>query len=464
MKSNRVEQHIIKKNNPDWKIIDELCFKSKNIYNYANYIIRQIFIISNLLKDDKEITQEQHDFLSFVNENVDKYNVNKQSNLEKKQLKGKSLDKEHTLLEYFNKDHRSCNYNFIDFITKQSEPFKDLGSNSSQQTLKVLDKNWKSFFVSIRDWSKHPEKYLGRPKLPKYKHKEKGRKELILTNIQSKIVDGYMSFSFNPLKPLNNKYKTNVNGKLMQTRFIPRNDNYVMEIVYEIDLPESNNISSERIVGIDIGVNNFATVSNNIGMQPFIINGKPLKSINQYFNKGKSKMQSDLKLKHDRCWSNKLKNFTDKRNNKIDDYIHKASKKIVDWCALNKIDTVVVGRNKNWKQESIMSKKVNQNFVGIPHYKFIQKLAYKCENVGIKLIETEESYTSGTSFLDGEQPNKDNYNKGRRIYRGLFKSNTGKLINADLNGSYQIMKKVFPDVFVNGIEGAGSHPIRLNVI
>jgi len=463
MKANRVEQHIIKKNNPYWKIVDNLCFKSKNIYNYANYIIRQIFIITNLLKDNKEITQEQSDFLKWVNDNVDEYNKNKLKNLDMKQSKGRNLDKQFKLFKHFDKDNRMCNYNFLDYITKRSKPFIDLGSNSSQQTLKVLDKDWKSFFVGIKGWSKNPEKYLGRPKLPNYKHKEKGRKELILTNVQSKIIDGYLFFSFHPLKPLNNTFKTNVTGKLMQTRFIPKGDTYVMEIVYEIDIPEQMSYNV-NIIGIDIGVDNLATVGNNIRLKPFIINGKPLKSINQFYNKEKSNSQSHLKLKYDRNWSNKLQQLTNKRNNKITDYIHKSSKYIVDWCIKNKIDTVIVGKNKNWKQESSMSKKVNQNFVGIPHGLFIEKIKYKCENVGINFIEIEESYTSGTSFLDGEMPSKENYNKSRRKFRGLFESNGGEFINADLNGAYQIIKKVFPNAFADGIEGVGLHPVRVNII
>ena len=106
--------------------------------------------------------------------------------------------------------------------------------------------------------------------------------------------------------------------------------------------------------------------------------------------------------------------------NKINDYIHKTSRYIVNWCLENKIDTVVIGRNKNWKQESNMSKKVNQNFISIPHYLFIKKLKYKCENIGINFIETEESYTSGTSFLDGELPIKENYNKKGEYKEGYL--------------------------------------------
>jgi len=405
LKVNRVEQHIIKKLHPSWKLIDDLCFKSKNLYNYANYIICQEFINN-----------------------------------------GKWIQ-----------------YNELFQLCKDSEPYKEIGSNVGQQTLKILDKSWKSFFVAIKDWKKYPDKYLGRPKLPKYKDKTKGRNILGIDNIKFSIKDGYLRFSWSKLKPLNNIFKTNAYGKLMQVRFIPKRSHYVLEIVYEIDVPDVN-LQQNRIIGIDLGINNFATVSNNSGLMPFIINGKTIKSMNQYYNKKKAEFQSDLKKKHNKDWSNRLQQLTNKRNNKINDYLHKTSKYVVDWCIANQIDTVIIGKNKNWKQESKMSKSVNQNFVGIPYDLFIQKLKYKCENVGIKLIETEESYTSGTSFLDRELPTKENYNKLRRVYRGLFKSNGKTLINADLNGAYQIIKKVIPNAFAEGIEGVGLHPVRLNVI
>ena len=176
----------------------------------------------------------------------------------------------------------------------------------------------------------------------------------------------------------------------MQVRFIPKNNQYIMEIVYEIEVPDQP-IESNRIIGIDIGIDNLATVSSNIKEQPFIINGRPLKSMNQYYNKEKAKIQSDFKLKHNKKWSNRLQQLTDKRNSKIDDYIHKASKKIIDWCVDYKIDTIVVGKNKNWKQEVDIGKRNNQNFTQIPMAMFIDKIKYKAENVGIKVIETEES-------------------------------------------------------------------------
>jgi len=396
-----VEQHQINKSHSMFKTIDELCFKSKNLYNYANYIIRQEFIFN-------------HNYINY-------YDM-------KKEL-------------------------------KTHDPFKDLGSQASQQTLEVLDRSWKSFFVAIKDWSKYPQKYLGRPRLPNYKKKD-GRNIVIVSNTQSKIADGFLKFSWKPFRSF--KTPTKVQGKLMQVRFVPRSNHYIMEIVYQINVPECI-ICFNRCMGIDLGINNFATISNNIGMQPFIINGRIVKSINQYYNKKKANLQSGLMLKHKKHWSNRLQRLTDKRNNKVKYFLHKSSKYIIEWAFKNKIDTIVVGRNKFWKQNSNMGKKVNQSFTNIPFEVFIEKLKYKAENIGIKIIETEESYTSGTSFLDNELPIKENYNKSRRIHRGLFRSNTRELINADLNGAYQIMKKVFPNTFVDGIEGVHLHPIRVNI-
>lgn len=462
LKSNRVLQININKNDKVYDIIDKLSFKSKNIYNYANYIIRQVFITTGSLRDNKEITKEQQDFLLWINENVDKYNENKRINLEIKKSKGKSLDIKHKPLEHFDINHRSCSYDFIDYITKYSEAFTDLGSGSSQATLRVLDKNWKSFYASIKDWVKNPSKYLGRPKLPKYKSKENGRFPLYVSNIQVHIKEDHLYFSWNPLKELNNRFKLPIKGKLMQVRFILKNNKYIMEIVYEINIPKTNE-NQNRIIGIDIGLNNLTTVVNNIELKPFVLNGRPLKSMNQYYNKEKARIQSELKIVNKNDWSNKLQRLTDKRNNKIKDYIHKSSKYIINWCIENNIDTIIIGKNKGWKQECDMGKRNNQGFIQIPFDTLIKQIVYKAENIGIKVITNEESYTSGTSFLDGEMPIKENYDKSRRITRGLFKSDKGVIINADVNGAYQIIQKVIPKCFTKGIEGVGLHPIIVDL-
>ena len=252
--------------------------------------------------------------------------------------------------------------------------------------------------------------------------------------------------------------RTHATGKLIQCRFIPKGLYYVMEIVYEIEVPDASD-DSERIVAIDIGVDNFITMVNNIGENPIAVKGGVIKSINQFYNKQKADIQSELKKVNGKDWSKKLQKLTDKRYEMIKYQMHCISKYVVDWCVLYEIDTLIVGHNDEWKQK----KQGMQNFTYIPYELFIQMLAYKCENNGIRFIENEEAYTSGTSFLDSEDPIKENYKKERRVYRGLFISNDGKKINADVNGAYQIMKKVIPDAFSKGIEGAGLHPTIINL-
>lgn len=401
---NRVEKHIIKSNNKYYNMLDEFCFKSKNLYNQANYIIRQEFINNG------------------------------------KWIRYNELDK---ILKKENNDY--------DYRNMPS-------STTSQQCLRLLDKNWTSFFRAIKDYNKNPNKYSGRPKLPKYKSKN-GRNILILTYTNCKINKGIIKFP----KTFKGFYlKTKVNN-LQQVRFIPKDKYIVVEVVYKVDDVEEL-IDNGRYVGIDLGIDNFVTITNNCGLVPLVMNGKGLKSINQYYNKQMAHYKSIAKRVNKLDYTNRMRRLTLKRNNKVEDYIHKASRFIVDYCRNNEINTIIIGNNKNWKQNSKMSKRVNQNFINIPYYNFIQKVQYKAEDFGIQVIVTEESYTSGTSFLDNELPIKENYNKSRRKHRGLFISNEGIKINADVNGSYQIIKKVFPKAFADGIEGVGLHPFKVNLL
>lgn len=417
MKTNRVEQHRIKKSHRFFHIIDDLCWKSKNMYNYGNYIIRQEFVKTS--KEKEEGLRESAVWIQ---------------------------------------------YNKLFDMVKDSDPYKELGSNVGQATLRKLDKAWKSFFNATKDYSKNPSKYLGRPHMPKYLPKENGRYECDLDNNKFKVIDGYIYFCWKPLKIMNDTFMTNIpeGTKLFQIRFVPKNGEYIMEVVYQIDVPDIEE-KAERIASIDLGVDNLITITTNCGVAPLVINGKPLKSINQYYNKKISEMRAELKKRHNTDWSKEMQRFTTKRNNKVDDYIQKATKMVIDFCKENNIDTLVCGYNSGWKQESDMGKRVNQKFVDIPHASIVWRLTYKCETAGILFKTPEESFTSGTSFLDGEEPIKENYDKSRRVHRGLFVSNNGTKINADVNGSYQITKKAFPNAYSNGIEGVGLHPTVVEI-
>ncbi|MED4357875.1 transposase, partial [Geobacillus stearothermophilus] len=315
----RVEQHQIKQTHSLWKMCDDLCFKSKNLYNYANYIVRQEFINNN----------------------------------------------------------EWIRYNSLDKMLKHEQVYKELPAQTSQQILRLLDKNWKSFFEAIKDWSKNKEKYLGKPKLPKYK-KKNGRNVVIFTNQQCKIKDGYIKFPKTSLK-----LKTKVIKGLQQVRIVPKGSIYIIEVVYKKEIPDMIH-EGNRVVGIDLGLNNFATIVNNIGETPIVINGKGIKSINQYYNKQKAYFQSILKKQNGLDWSKRLEKITLKRNNKIKDFMHKASRYVVNYCINNNISTIVIGNNKNWKQNINLGTINNQNFVQVPYDMFINQLKYKCEEVGIK--------------------------------------------------------------------------------
>lgn len=397
VKVNRVEQQIIRKNNPIYNVVVQYCFYSKNVYNQANYIIRQEFINNN--------------------NKLSAYDVQK--------------------------------------LMQPMECYKECGSQSAQKTIQLVDKMWKSYFKAIKDWKNNPSKYLGMPRLPKYLHKD-GRQVFMIKNIQCSLKDEQFRIAFKPFGGYT--VKTHAVGKLMQCRFVPKTNYYVMEIVYEIEVPD---IVEERIriCSIDLGTENLVTIVNNVGLQSVVIKGGAIKSVNQFYNKRKAEMQSQLKKETGRDWSKNLQKLTDKRYEKIKYLMHCASKKVVDYCVENEIDTLIIGLNKKWKQEN----KNKQNFTYIPFDMLVKQIQSKCEEQGIEVVMTEEAYTSGTSFLDKESPVKENYNKERRVYRGLFVANNGKTINADVNGAYQIMKKVVPEAFSKGIEGAGSHPIRLEI-
>jgi putative transposase len=210
-------------------------------------------------------------------------------------------------------------------------------------------------------------------------------------------------------------------------------------------------------------MNNLSTITFNNGLNPIIMNGKPLKSINQFYNKKLAFLKSELELKQKRKKSKEIIKLTNKRNNKIIDYLHKSSRKLVNQLVSNDISTLIIGKNTSMKQDINLGKKTNQNFVQLPIFKYLNMIEYKSKLEGIKVIYQEESYTSKCSFLDQESIKKHLSYKGKRLKRGLFESEKGKLINTDVNGSLNIMIKAIPNIFLDGIEGVGVHPFKLNI-
>jgi putative transposase len=398
-----VERHVIDKSHQFYKECDELAWHSKNLYNYCNYLIRQLFIKEGIYLDNCKIYP----------------------------------------------------------LVKFHEAYKALPAKVSNQVLIGLHRNWKSFFEAIKEWKKDPNKFLGRPKLPKYKDKTKGR--FCLVYEKGAISKPVLRKGIVKLSKTLIEFPTKCEN-VQQVRIIPRYGQYVIEVVYEVQ-PTSLDFKKDTIAGIDIGVNNLAAVSSNLeGVKPLLINGRPLKALNQYYNKEKARLQSLLRGKAQT--SKRIQQLSAKRANQVDTYLHQASRLVINHLIQNRIQTLVIGKNELWKQEVNMGKRNNQEFVLIPHARFIEMIQYKAELVGIKLVLTEESYTSKASFLDqdeiptyGRIQEKPKFS-GRRICRGLYKSAKGTL-NADVNGSLNMIRKVFPTVFAQGIEGVAVRPIRV---
>lgn len=386
---------------PTKELVEE-CRLSTNLYNQALYILRQAFINKEKIPSKFDLVKE----LRYKNYECDEYNN-----------------------------------------------FGKMSSTNAVEIVFNAYNNFKAFLMSLKLFKKNKNLFKNVPKIPKYKEKD----SLFMVYVGSQsatIKDGMMRF---PKKyNLDRIYVGNL--KIAHLRIFPYSSKkYKIEVVYKIE----NLLKKENgyIAGIDLGLNNLATVViNNENIRPLIINGAPLKALNVDFNNKKSKIQFKLKKCNNKYMSNNLKALFRKRNNRINTYLHKTSKIIINYCLKNNVNKIVIGHNKFQKQNSML-----KNFTSIPVFRLIELLKYKAEYNGIELIEVNEAYTSGTSYLDEELPIKENYNKNRRIRRGLFLSNEGKRINADVNSAYQIIKIISDDVIKPVGKGSLFTPLKVNI-
>jgi putative transposase len=406
-----VEQHVIDRADPRFAIIDEAAFKSKNLYNAALYEIRQAFF---------------HE--------------------------GKYL-----------------NYNEMDRRMQPHEAYKALPAKVSQQILMLLDNNWKSFKEARKAYEEDPSKFTGRPRLPNYKHKTEGRNILVYT-VQALSKPGMRDGLIRPSGlPITIETEHTV---VDQVRIVPRIGHYVVEIIYTKE-PFQANVDPSFCVGIDLGVTNLAAIaSNREGFAPQLVNGRPLKAWNQWYNKRMKELKKLLPKEDRERVTKQMERITNRRNRRIHHYLHTASKRIIDFLVENGIGTVIIGKNPLWKQEVHNGRQNNQNFVSIPHARFIDMLTYKAALVGITVEVTEESYTSKASFLDlDEIPTYTPNDETQHIFSGkrtgkrnrLYRTKDGRKICADVNGAYNILRKSKPDAFAKGTAGYVVHPVRLAV-
>lgn len=414
-----VEQHCINKSDPRYSVIGEAAFKSKNLYNAALYEMRQAFIHHGI-------------YLS---------------------------------------------YQEMDKCMQPHEAYRALPAKVSQQVLKQLAEAWKAFREAKAAYEEDPSKFTGRPRLPKYKHKTEGRNILIYT-IQA-ISRGKRGLKCGIIKPsmLPIEVKTEQDPKQIdQVRIIPRNSHYVVEVVYSKE-PFQAQVDPSFCVAIDLGVTNVAAItSNRVGFIPRLVNGRTLKARNQWYNKRMKELKLCLPKEDRERVTKQMKQITNTRNRQVNHYLHAASKCIIDFLVKEGVGTIIIGKNPLWKQEAGMGRRTNQNFIAIPHARLIDMLTYKAELVGIQVEVQEESYTSKASFLDLDpiptyKPNdKTEYSfSGKRIGRRnrLYRTKDGHIICADVNGSYNILRKRKPDAVADaGAKGLAAYvvqPVRLAI-
>jgi len=410
-----VEQHCIDKRDPRYRVIDEAAFKSKNLYNAALYEVRQAFI---------------HE--------------------------GKYL-----------------NYSEMDKRMQSHAAYKALPAKVSQQVLVLLDKNWTAFFEARKAYEEDPSTFTGRPRLPKYKHKTEGRNILVYTiQAVSKrgLKQGLIQPSMLPIE-IQTKHKD-----IDQVRIVPRNGHYVVEVIYR-KAPVQAQVDPSYCVAIDLGVTNVAAITaNREGFIPRLVNGRTLKAMNQWYNKRMKELKLCLPKEERERVTRQMEQITNKRNRQVNHYLHAASKRIIDFLVKEGVGTIIIGKNPRWKQEVNNGRRNNQNFVAIPHARFIDMLTYKASLVGIQVEIQEESYTSKASFLDLDpiptyKPNDEEEHSfsGKRIGRRnrLYRTKDGRIICADVNGSYNILRKRKPDAFAHvdakGIAAYVVQPVRLAI-
>lgn len=340
----------------------------------------------------------------------------------------------YTVRQYYFANKQFLNYQTVNKIyAGGNQPdYRALPAKVAKHTQMLVEQNFKSFFGLLK--LKAQGKYNKPIKIPRYL--KKTGKQVVH---YEKGAISFKAQGFIQLSKTNIKIKTKLTKESVQfVRLVPKNHYVVIEIGYNVKEPELK--SNNNVLAIDIGINNIASCVTTDG-DKLLVNGKPLKYINHNYNKAAAKARGQLKITHNQNSSHYISQITNKRNNRINDYLHKITTYIVNHAVSKNIGTIVVGYNKEWKQDTNMGKVNNQNFVHIPFYRLINLLEYKCRLKGIRFQTITESYTSKCSFVDNEEIKKHQTYSGKRISREWFKTKDGLIINADINGAYNILKK-----------------------
>ncbi|GEN34538.1 RNA-guided endonuclease InsQ/TnpB family protein [Aneurinibacillus danicus] len=465
----RAQQIHIKKGHRFYAYCEDLCRKANYLYNVTNFYIRQLF--SGLPKEENERHTLEQEAIDFIYRHLPALNqiqidyVQKRRRKEatkpeeeRKQIPDANLYAMPTLEKPF------LPYGLLEGILKLTKhpDYIALPGQVNQKVMRKVYDNWTSFFASLKAYKANPEAFTGRPRIPKYK-KKNGVTAVFFSNQVCKVKqEKYLQFPKTSQRLNLGKLGMRIKN-LQEVRIIPSYGAYTIEMVCKQEETPSLSEKPTRILGIDLGVNNAATLANNIGQPPVIVKGGVVKSINQFYNKQRAYYTAILRKgkqpNEGPFHSKRLLRLDQKRQRKIKDFLHKASFRIIEQAKAWKIDTIVIGKSKGWKNEVPMRKGAKQTFAFLPFESFIQMLTYKGEQAGIRVLTTEESYTSQADFLANDPlPVYGEFTaaplfSGKRIARGLYQSGTGIVWNADVNAAYNIIRKAVSDAFRGGNRG-----------
>ncbi|GEN86781.1 RNA-guided endonuclease InsQ/TnpB family protein [Oceanobacillus sojae] len=460
MAAYQTMQIWVKKGQRMHPYFQNMCQNAKNMHNTTNFYIRQVF---TGLKQEKELQLLQKEVLESLQTHLPTINANqlqtyrRRSTKEHEKAKSEQKEIKCHLFEMPSKDKPYISYPFLNALFKLMKQidYQSLPIQSSQGIMRTVFQNWKAFYGNLREYKKNPTKWKTRPNIPGYcRSKEK---EIIFSNQDCVVKDKkFLKFPKTKLR-LNIGKLGYSEGKLKQVRVVPKYSHYVVELVFQVPIEVEKIESKNRLLAVDLGMDNLATIVTNTGKRAVLVKGKNVKSVNQRFNQLKAYYTGILRqgkpVNEGTFTSNRLEKISHHRFLQIKDLFHKASFQIVKIALEENIDTLIIGQNKAWKQHAAMGKRNNQSFTSLPHSLLIQMIKYKAEEHGITVVLTEESYTSKASFLDNDdipvygQKNKNAVFSGKRIKRGLYLSKNRERINADVNGAANIMRKVFKDAF-----------------
>ena len=419
--ANRIEKYNLSSKDPNHSIFDGLCETSKSLYNCIWWRCLQAW-------------------------------------------------KAHEKLPSYGAFDALCKSGEVDYLTKH---YQDLPQQVAQQVIIRATTDWSNYFKALKAFKLNPSSFQGRPKHPGCKRQ---RFQIVIPQSFT-ASDGFLFFlTKKEIKPIQ-LWGKHPADKIKQIQINPQATSYQVVVTYQMLIRKEpiNDLGDtlKRILGVDLGTNNLLACANNVGLTPFVISGRTMKSLNRFYNKATADAKNLLPryftpdgTKKCRGTSKKMRLQWEKRDRQLQDYLHKMSKFLVDYCLYHNLDTLVIGYNQGWKQDVNLGSKNNQNFVYLPFRRFVDILKYKCADAGIIFRETNESYTSKCSFLDNEPLQHQEKYLGRRIKRGLFRSSQGYILNADINGALNIIRKVFPNAFDSFAgkwdRGCGLHPVKLS--